>query len=1065
MLASGCNRADKEAGDIISRSGIRGGLVSHIGCAGGKLTASLHRDGSFLVHGLATESEDLERARKHIRGKGLYGQVSVEMLEGKTLPYTDNLVNLAVLEEASAVSAEEAMRVLSPGGVLMTRKENGWEKKVKPRPDEMDDWTHYMHGPDNNAVSRDLKVGIPRRLQWTGGSRWSRHHDRMASMSAMVSSKGKVFYIFDEGPTSSIILPSEWALFARDAFNGTLLWRKPIEHWQSHFWPYKSGPAQITRRLVAVDDKVYVTLGLHAPVSELDASTGDVIREFEGTEKTREIIVSDNILYAMVNTDTAYWESIERITVVDHPGRMKDKPWKNIRSRLVAVDLNDGSAIWQKDTPVLPVSMAAGEKQLLFHNGEDLVCLDKATGEEVWTAESMPRWNEYASFYAVTLLIKDGVVLYSGGENMKYHQHGWDTMYALSAETGEILWTAEHPPSGYQSPEDVLVAGGLVWTAPIVNGSYEGTFTGRDLHTGEVVKEIPPEVETYWFHHRCYPAKATENFLLTSRTGIECIDLENEKWTINHWVRGGCLYGIMPANGLIYAPPHDCACYPESKLYGFCALAPGQQNTPDPWSARNTDRLVRGEAWDEPVEENMKATGEDWPTYRHDPARSGNAGTEVGAGLEKEWEAGLSGKLSSLTVANGMVFLSRVDAHELLALDEQSGRTLWKFTTGGRIDSPPTAYKGSILFGSADGWVYCLRAADGKLIWKYMATPLNMKLSAYGQLESVWPVHGNILVEDGVACFVAGRSMFLNGGMRLIRLDPETGETISETVLDENIPGTGKTLQDNIMILNMPVALPDILSSDGQYMYMRSQRFDKEGNRLEPGPHSGNPSIQGSRQKGEGRHLFAPYGFLDDSWFHRSYWVYGKSFAGGHGGYHQAGKFTPCGRIMVFDDENVYSFARRPEYYRWISPLEYHLYSADRTEVIDTVTPPGETWGRQPARSMEFHWSDSIPLLARAMVKAGENIFVAGPPDLVNENEALRRIHDPEMKEKLEQQKQALEGKQGGLLLAVSASDGKILAKYELGAQPVWDGMAAANKKLFLATKDGRVMCFAGKEQ
>ncbi|GAF84245.1 unnamed protein product [marine sediment metagenome] len=34
----------------------------------------------------------------------------------------------------------------------------------------------------------------------------------------------------------------------------------------------------------------------------------------------------------------------------------------------------------------------------------------------------------------------------------------------------------------------------------------------------------------------------------------------------------------------------------------------------------------------------------------------------------------------------------------------------------------------------------------------------------------------------------------------------------------------------------MPVALPDVLSSDGQYVYMRSQRSDMEGMRQEIGP-------------------------------------------------------------------------------------------------------------------------------------------------------------------------------------------------------------------------------------
>ena len=59
-----------------------------------------------------------------------------------------------------------------------------------------------------------------------------------------------------------------------------------------------------------------------------------------------------------------------------------------------------------------------------------------------------------------------------------------------------------------------------------------------------------------WFHHRCYRSRATDKYFIASRTGIEFIDLEAKHWDINHWVRGGCLYGFMPGNGLIYSPPH-----------------------------------------------------------------------------------------------------------------------------------------------------------------------------------------------------------------------------------------------------------------------------------------------------------------------------------------------------------------------------------------------------------------------------------------------------------------------------------------------------------------------------
>lgn len=89
----------------------------------------------------------------------------------------------------------------------------------------------------------------------------------MASMSALVSSNGRMFYIMDEGSRISVQLPSKWKLIARDAFNGTVLWKRDITEWQNHLWPLKSGPTQLTRELVSADKEIYTTLTSMLPWS------------------------------------------------------------------------------------------------------------------------------------------------------------------------------------------------------------------------------------------------------------------------------------------------------------------------------------------------------------------------------------------------------------------------------------------------------------------------------------------------------------------------------------------------------------------------------------------------------------------------------------------------------------------------------------------------------------------------------------------------------------------------------------------------------------------------------
>ena len=219
-------------------------------------------------------------------------------------------------------------------------------------------------------------------------------------------------------------------------------------------------------------------------------------------------------------------------------------------SKLVIIKHNSPEYILDKgriQAKVMSLSLALDGEKCYFHDGERVVALDRATGKKVFvTAEVPVAKDNLMSYFAPTLVVKDDVVVFAGGENMGRAWVGWekdnqgqDSMTAFSTKNGKTLWSAPHPYGGYNSPEDVLIAQGLVWTADTAKNKDLGTWIGRDLHTGKVVKEIPPTVKTRWFHHRCYRAKATENFMMPSRNGIELIDLEKKEWLLNNWVRTG----------------------------------------------------------------------------------------------------------------------------------------------------------------------------------------------------------------------------------------------------------------------------------------------------------------------------------------------------------------------------------------------------------------------------------------------------------------------------------------------------------------------------------------------
>ena len=219
FAVTSCTNYQKEASDILEECGVTGGVVVHLGVDNGKLTAALHADSGYIVHGLSRDQRAVDKARNFIRDQGLYGNVSVEQWNGDKLPYVSDMVDLVVVEKDMEISESEIMRVLSPNGMAYVQKNGEWVIRKKSWPKGMDDWPQYLYNSTNNAVSDDTLVGPPRRLQWVGNPKWTRHHDHMESMSALVSSGGRIFYILDEGPTASVLLPSDWKLIARDAFN------------------------------------------------------------------------------------------------------------------------------------------------------------------------------------------------------------------------------------------------------------------------------------------------------------------------------------------------------------------------------------------------------------------------------------------------------------------------------------------------------------------------------------------------------------------------------------------------------------------------------------------------------------------------------------------------------------------------------------------------------------------------------------------------------------------------------------------------------------------------------
>jgi outer membrane protein assembly factor BamB len=695
---------------------------------------------------------------------------------------------------------------------------------------------------------------------------------------------------------------------------------------------------------------------------------------------------------------------------------------------ILALDAGTGKVRWKVDCgKMMTLSLAATPEYVCYHDFEQVICLRFSDGKELWRKASKS-WPDLIGTSG-TLLIHGKAVYFSGTGGLR----------AWNAATGAELWkgpriartTIRHPP-------DMFIADGLLWggltpdmptgripheEAPQVAPAMRGKLVqGLDPKTGRVAREWPIASLISPGHHvRCYRAKATDRYLMWPKRGIEFVDIaEGKDHRRCNWVRGECSYGLIPANGLVYAPPHPCQCNLGVVLTGFNALASASEDL----KPASQSPLLKGGAYGEKASEAASAES-DWPMYRRDGRRSGRAGAQVPAKLKTSWTRKLGGKLTPLVIAAGSVYVASSDAHTLHVLDAATGEPRWQFTAGARIDSPPSVRKGFVVFGSRDGRVYCLRAKDGALVWRFRAGPAERRIMVFGQLESPWTVSGSVLVENDIAYFAAGRSSFMEGGVYLYGLSITTGEVVYQHRFQGLEPDIANKPGPTY---HMEGTKADLLTTDGKSIFMLFQSFDMKLNKqpTPPGDGAGNRKLA--------LRVVPRNGFLDTTWFDRTSWTHNKRWFG-----RNFKRGAPAaGQIMAFDDEITYTlqvFSKQFFMSPSFTPGTGYLLRADRH-----AAGVGAKGTAKPLLAVR------VPIRARGLVLAGEILFLAGAPDTLPEDDPYA----------------ALEGRKGALLWAVSAKDGKKLSEMTLDAPPVSDGLAAAGGKLYLSAVDGSVVCIGG---
>jgi outer membrane protein assembly factor BamB len=970
--------------DLQKVSGVCGGLVTVVGLAEADPIATLARTGRHLVHILLDDERAVAALRETLQSDGNYGLASAERPDpsGK-LPYTEDLVNLLVLAgpEGGRIALPEAARALRPGGTLLLEPGRAtaeglraagleearevdlggrWMLCRKPRPKALDEWSHPRHGPDGNPVSLDTAVGPPRRIRWVSGPQ--------QEISNTVTGGGRVFF---------------GGVLARDAFNGLKLWEVGLTPSPARGgYPFAGAPGSV--QPVAAGDSLYAVTG--GKTMALDGATGAVIREYEVPVVPTDLVVEGRLLLAIE------------------------------ASAIHALEIESGKKAWTFEAAA-PRCVVAGNGSLFCIRGpavegarERIVSVDLKTGKPRWekTFKWLPKVRRCS--------VHDG---YLACEVSSLSNDGrGNALHLLSTIDGRQLWVRQFTPwMAHYKQARAMFAGGLVWV--LQSEEKSGKFFGLDLSTGAERKKLVASIA------HCFPPVATARYLISGE--MDLIDLKAGKKDANRITKAACSRdaGVIPANGLIYAAPKHCRCWP--MLRDYCALAPVRPAgiAPPPEKESLAPEAGPAAAPDAPPED----PGTEWPCYRHDALRSGGTTGAVSRGLAVRWETPLGGwprgtiaddwrgnyfirgPVGPPVVARGMVFVTRPDAHQVLALDAKTGARRWTFTANGRVDTAPTIHRGLCLFGSKSGHVYCLRADDGALVWRLRAAPFDERIVAYGQLESPWPVPGTVLVDGGRAFFAAGRQSLADGGIRVFAVDPATGKPFWARALD-SVPQKnfyGSTAQD---FENF-----DILHIEGDKIAMSRWLFDRADGAMTCDEKSGFARPLGGA------------GVL----FPRGTWSYAPRDE--TEGWPERPYVRP---LMVFAGRALYGSSQaRDRLFR----RDFDLAGVDGKFDTDWFSgwdtakrKTGVRW-RAERISKSAGWSvEPFPGSAgkakvSAMTLTADGLFVAGSD---------------------------------GRLVRLALEDGKVLEELRV-PPPSWDGIAAAEGCLFISTQEGGVICCGAK--
>jgi outer membrane protein assembly factor BamB len=161
---------------------------------------------------------------------------------------------------------------------------------------------------------------------------------------------------------------------------------------------------------------------------------------------------------------------------------------------------------------------------------------------------------------------------------------------------------------------------------------------------------------------------------------------------------------------------------------------------------------------------------EDWPMWRHDAGRSAASSEQLSSSLSLRWTRQLVAPQMAWPedprihfdatpepISTGsLVFIASSANDSVTALDLNTGVVRWKVFADGPVRFAPVVAHQQVYFGADDGFIYCVEAESGTLLWRKSARPAERKAIGSERVISVWPIRGGPVLYNGQIYFTSG---------------------------------------------------------------------------------------------------------------------------------------------------------------------------------------------------------------------------------------------------------------------------------------------------------------------